>query len=101
MPSGRPSASSEPVSVSYDDSAARYGLASPGDICKFTIASVAGDRKVRVNVKQDIHGIISLSSAQMIEEIKEDGAAVATGDSPSKESQDNGTREKKAKKTIN
>jgi hypothetical protein len=52
-------------------------------------------------VKQDIHGIISLSSAQMIEEIKEDGAAVAMGDSPSKESQDGSAQEKKAKKMIN
>jgi heat shock protein 4 len=88
------------VSVSYDESAARYGLTFPGDICKFTIASVAEDRKVRVNVKQDIHGIISLSSAQMIEEIEEDGAAVAAGESPGKEGEDGGGAEKKAKKTI-
>merc|ERR1712137_779200 len=29
-------------------------------------------KKVRVNVKQDIHGIVQLSSAQMVEEIEEE-----------------------------
>jgi heat shock protein 4 len=85
------------VNVSYDESALRYGLASPVEICKFTISSVAEDRKVRVNVKQDIHGIISLSSAQMIEEIEEDGGATAE-ESTNKEGEDGG--EKKVKKTI-
>lgn len=94
------------VKVSYDDSALQYGMASPVDICKFTISSAPQDHKVRVNVKQDIHGIISLSSAQMVEEIEEevpgDAAAAAASADGSKEGEEGGAAaaEKKTKKTI-
>jgi heat shock protein 4 len=89
------------VKVSYDETALQYGLAPPSDICKFTISSGPDERKVRVNVKEDINGVISLSSAQMIEEVEEegDGDAAATGEeSANKEGEDGG--EKKTKKTI-
>mmetsp|Transcript_816 Transcript_816/g.1725 ORF Transcript_816/g.1725 Transcript_816/m.1725 type:complete len:832 (-) Transcript_816:164-2659(-) len=70
------------VSSSYDESAASYGLPSGSttDISNWTIKAPAGDeKKIRVNVKQDIHGIVQMSSAQMVEEIEEEEAA------PSKE----------------
>jgi len=43
------------------------------DICSFKIKAPEGaDNKIRVNVKQDIHGTILLSSAQMVEEYFEE-----------------------------
>jgi heat shock 70kDa protein 4 len=66
------------VKAAYDTSASQYGLAatSSSDISTFTIQAPDGEeKKVRVNVKQDIHGIISLSSAQMVEEVEEEEAA--------------------------
>ena len=57
------------VKAHYKDSATEYGLPVASDIADFTIKMTATEeRKVRVNVKQDIHGIIQMSSAQMIEE---------------------------------
>jgi len=38
------------------------------DICTFNIEGPAEEKKIRVNVKQDIHGIIQISSSQMVEE---------------------------------
>merc|ERR1712106_524944 len=43
------------------------------EICSFKIKAPEGaENKVRVNVKQDIHGSILLSSAQMVEQITEE-----------------------------
>merc|ERR1712086_948363 len=43
------------------------------DICSFKIKAPEGtENKIRVNVKQDIHGAILLSSAQMVEEYFEE-----------------------------
>jgi len=43
------------------------------DICSFKIQAPEGaENKIRVNVKQDIHGAILLSSAQMVEEYFEE-----------------------------
>merc|ERR1712232_850383 len=67
------------VSASYDDTGAQYGRSgdSPKEIALFQIQGKAGAlKKVRVNVKQDIHGIIHLSSAQMVEEIEEEEEAI-------------------------
>jgi len=65
------------VSSSYDESASDYGLdfdATQG-VTNWSIKAPAGEeKKVRVNVKQDIHGIVQLSSAQMVEEIEEEEA---------------------------
>jgi len=65
------------VSSSYDKSAEDYGLV-PGatqDVTNWSIKAPAGEeKKIRVNVKQDIHGIVQLSSAQMVEEIEEEEA---------------------------
>merc|ERR1712224_1159724 len=63
------------VSSSYDASATQYGLDpnSTQDVSSWTIkAPVGEEKKVRVNVKQDIHGIINLSSTQMVEEIEKE-----------------------------
>jgi len=86
------------VSCSYDESAANYGLeaGSTTDIADWTIKAPPGEeKKVRVNVKQDIHGIISLSSAQMVEEIEEE-----EGENKEEEMKDeNGEKKKKIKRT--
>lgn len=67
------------VTSSYDESSLQYGLFkdTPRQISSFQIKSQPGDlKKVRVNVKQDIHGIIHLSSAQMVEEIEEEEESI-------------------------
>jgi len=65
------------VTASYDQVAEEYGLlfhsSVPSNIAAFKIKAPTGsDNKVRVNIKQDIHGIITLSSVQMVEEIEEE-----------------------------
>lgn len=96
------------VKVSYDDttvtgaaSGADLPPSSATDVCAFRIQCPNEERKVRVNVKQDIHGIIHLSSAQMVEEI--DDEAPATGESgggdANKEGGDDAEKKKKIKKT--
>jgi len=63
------------VNSSYDASASQYGLnpLSTQDVSSWTIkAPVGEEKKIRVNVKQDIHGIINMSSTQMVEEIEEE-----------------------------
>merc|ERR1711933_655030 len=65
------------VTSTYDESGVQYGMetTSSKDIAQFQIKAKPGDlQKVRVNVKQDIHGIVQLSSAQMVEEIEEEEA---------------------------
>jgi heat shock protein 4 len=76
------------VKCKYDQSAYEHGLqkgVSP-DIVEFNIKAPAGnEKKIRVNVKQDIHGIITLSSAQMVEEIEpEEGEETPEGEEKKK-----------------
>jgi heat shock protein 4 len=56
------------------------------DIAEWSIKAPAGEeKKIRVNVKEDIHGIISLSSAQMVEDIEEeDGEEAKEGEEKKK-----------------
>ena len=66
------------VNVGYDEKSTVYGRneSSSSEICTFKIkASNGPEKKIRVNVKEDIHGIIQLSSAQMVEEIEDDEPA--------------------------
>jgi heat shock 70kDa protein 4 len=88
------------VKAVYDDACKQYGVpaAAGKDIAEFTIKAPVGgeDKKVRVNVKEDIHGIIQLSSAQMVEEIEEEpleAEAKEAGDEKAEE------KKKKIKKT--
>lgn len=85
------------VSSSYDASASDYGL-DPNvthDVCKWSISAPPDvEKKIRVNVKQDIHGIINMSSAQMVEEIEED---VTTEENKGEEGKDEQPVEKKKK----
>ena len=63
------------VASSYDETAMQYGLeaGSTTDLATWTIKAPPGEeKKVRVNVKQDISGIIALSSVQMVEEIEDE-----------------------------
>ena len=64
----------------YDETAAQYGVRACKEIATFTIKGASdADNKVRVNVKQGIHGIINLSSAQMVEDIEEEGGRRCQG----------------------
>ena len=87
------------VTSSYDESAHSFGLV-PGatrEIATFTIKAPPGEeKKVRVNVKQDIHGIIQLSSAQMVEEVDDDEPAESKEGG---ETAENGEKKKKIKRT--
>jgi heat shock protein 4 len=85
------------VKCSYDDAATQFGIRSDvtKDICTFKITAPAGDlKKVRVNVKQDIHGILTLSSGQMIEEIEDEEEL------PEGEAKEGEEKKKKIKKTL-
>ena len=81
------------VRCGYDQSAFSHGLpeGSALDIASFQIKAPSDGepRKVRVNVKNDLHGILSLSSAQMVEEVEDEeppkeGEAAAEGDEAKK-----------------
>jgi heat shock 70kDa protein 4 len=69
------------VQTLYDDTAQKYGLPiSASSIAEFRIKAPPGEeKKIRVNVKEDINGIIHLSSSQMVEELEETEEA-ATGE---------------------
>lgn len=63
------------VDAMYDESADQYQFPDGNrkGIASFNINAPADtDCKIRVNVKQDIHGSLTLSSAQMVEEIVEE-----------------------------
>ena len=70
------------VSADYDESA--VGLAADADrhLGKFSISGIPtlqeGEEvpRIRVNLRQDIHGIFGVSSSQMMQEIKEEPTAV-------------------------
>lgn len=84
------------VNSSYDKTAVEYGFekGSTEAIASWTIKAPSdGEKKVRVNVKSDIHGIIQLSTAQMVEEIEEEGEA------KEEEGKEDGEKKKKLKKT--
>jgi len=92
------------VCSSYDASAATYGLDSGAtqEVSNWTIKAPAGEeKKVRVNVKQDIHGIVQLSSAQMVEEIEEEEPPKEEGKVPEegKEGEAPAEKKKKVKRT--
>lgn len=89
------------VCSSYDASAATYGLDSGAtqEVSNWDIKLPAGDeKKVRVNVKQDIHGIVQLSSAQMVEEIEEEEAPPKEGEAPAEEGKEGEAPAEKKKK---
>jgi heat shock protein 4 len=88
------------VTAAYDNSAASFGLVAGGsnEIATFTIKAPPGEeKKVRVNVKEDIHGIIHLSSAQMVEEVEEE-EEMKDGEGEAKEGEEP-VKKKKIKKT--
>lgn len=84
------------VNCSYDKSATDFGLekGSTQAIASWTIkAPTDGEKKVRVNVKSDLHGIIQMSTAQMVEEVEDDGEA------KEEDGKEDGEKKKKVKKT--
>jgi heat shock protein 4 len=65
------------IKASYGDVSAagsRLDASTPPEIATFTITApdAATPNKIRVNVKQDVSGIVTLSSAQSMEEVKEE-----------------------------
>lgn len=91
------------VKAQYDEAATSEFLPNR-EIAEFIIRSPSttsnDEKKVRVNVKNDIHGILHLSSAQMVEEIEEEIAAEGGGEAiePSAEGTEEGKSEEKKKK---
>ena len=84
------------VQSSYDKTSVDYGLeqGSMQSIASWTIKGPTdGEKKVRVNVKSDIHGIIQMSTAQMVEELEDEG------DAKEEEGKEDGEKKKKVKKT--
>lgn len=82
------------VQASYDKSASNFGFeaGSTEAIASWLIKAPANsEQKVRVNVKADIHGIVQMSTAQMVEEIEEE-----TKEEEAKEGEE---KKKKLKKT--
>jgi heat shock protein 4 len=92
------------VKASYED-VEQYGLpAAAEEIATINIDNpTTADNKVRVNIKQDIHGILVISSAQMVEEIEDPEAeqpaagGEAAADAPAEDGE--GEKKKKIKKT--
>lgn len=90
------------VSSAYDDTALPFGLPSETsrDIASFRIKLDGdGEKKVRVNVKQDIHGIVHLSSAQMVEEVEEEDVAAEGDKEKGGDEEAQPEKKKKLKKT--
>lgn len=90
------------VQASYDESATQFGLTGgSAEIAEFNIKAAPGaENKVRVNVKQDIHGIVVLSSAQMVEEIEEeDGEKMDTEAKEGEEAEKEKEKKKRIRKT--
>mgnify|MGYP005840947193 CR=1 FL=1 len=90
------------VTSCYDEAAEQFGLNAQAlkDIASFKIKLAAdGEKKVRVNVKQDIHGIVHLSSAQMVEEIEEEEEGVEVEMKEGGEEEQKTEKKKKIKKT--
>jgi heat shock protein 4 len=90
------------VTASYDDSASQYNFPEgvSRDIVTFKVKAPEGkENKVRVNVKQDIHGSVLLSSAQLVEEIVEEEPVKTEGDAEGKE-EEKVEKKKKIKKTL-
>lgn len=84
------------VKATYSDKATEYGLPAASDIAEFEIkmSPTPEEHKVRVNVKEDIHGVIQMSSAQMIEEEE------APAEEEAKEGTEETKSEEKKKKVV-
>jgi len=92
------------VRAAYDGEGDFLPTGAPKEIGEFAIKAPNGEPvKVRVNVKADIHGSITLSSAQMVEEIEDedkmDVDKTASNGEEAKASEDGEAKKKKIKKT--
>jgi heat shock protein 4 len=86
------------VNASYDDTASNFEFPEgvSKDIVQFKIKAPAGnENKIRVNIKQDIHGTFLMSSAQMVEEIIEEEKDADMQDGEAKEGEANNEDDKK------
>lgn len=94
------------VAATYDDSSLSYSFppAASKDIASINIKAPTGaENKIRVNVKLDINGCITLSSAQLVEEIaeeeKEETKDMDTSEGEAKKEEKKEEKKKKIKKT--
>jgi heat shock protein 4 len=93
------------VSATYDESAANFQFpeSSSKDIASLNIKAPSGaENKIRVNVKLDINGCVTLSSAQLVEEVVEEeteGKEMDTAEGESKKEDKKEEKKKKVKKT--
>lgn len=94
------------VTASYDESSIEFSFPkqAPREIATFCIDAPSGcENKIRVNVKQDIHGTITLSSAQMVQDIEEEELSAAKEESKEEAKKEPpaepATKKKKIKKT--
>jgi heat shock protein 4 len=89
------------VQAEYNEKALEYGLPASGNaIATFSVQAPISEeaKKIRVNVKQDIHGIIQLSSAQMVEEIADEEEPESSDAAPLKDGEEAAAPENKKKK---
>jgi heat shock protein 4 len=90
------------VDAMYDESATNFSYPSgvSRSIATFSInAPNDVDCKIRVNVKQDIHGSLTLSSAQMVEEIPDEEEKAEEGAEAAKTEEPKEPKKPKMKKT--
>lgn len=95
------------VSATYDESSLnhQYSASTTRDIANFHIKAPSGaENKIRVNVKLDINGCITLSSAQLVEDIVEEeteaeNKEIETTEGEGKKEEKKEEKKKKIKKT--
>lgn len=86
------------VNASYDETASNFEFPEgvSKEIATFKIkAPVGNENKIRVNIKQDIHGTILMSSAQMVEEVIEEEKDAEMKDAEAKEGETTNEGDKK------
>lgn len=74
------------------DSIVTFNIHAPND-------QAPSDAKIRVNVKQDVHGVIALSSAQLVEEVEEEENKESVAESKEAEEGEAPKQKKKITKT--
>jgi len=93
------------VKASYDSASpeSQFPEGVANDIATFIIKAPEGpENKIRVNIKQDINGIILLSSAQMVEEVMEEEpteSETEMKDGEENKKEESSEKKKKVKKT--
>jgi len=89
------------VRAGYDAGAEYLPVGTAQEICGFVVKAPAGETaKVRVNVKMDIHGVVTLSSTQMVEEVEEMEVEAKEGEEKEKDKKEEGVEAEAKKKKV-